>query len=545
MMIRTIPQSTMAARRLLSMAATLAASSSLSTVAAAAAGSGNSNPRLHLVSWNVAAVNNNPFEYYVTYPDPAYTTLMGKVEAFVQTPDLNRDDIEVSKVFPFYDDLETLMLASGQVSPSVAKHVRSVWETDLQHKRIVSGFLKDAALGKKRFASMPDRLTNTISSQGEATLYRPTAINCYAGRFANMEEWWKQWQTFMFHTATKKQPAIVNMLKPIPRAKYPALSEVEETNSVGLQIVYQAVFDAIMVHMLNQVAGSSAWQEIRAKLAKALNLNKSNRVWEILQTTYRDADVLFLQEVAGSFAMEWARNQAKYEVVMPQSAKDRDQNSIVLLDRLVFTKAKEITSELDLTGVAVDDGDLLVVKAQHLESGRWFILASFHGDTDGLVTIPVLKAVHALVRKTSSEQEETILLFGMDANAYMDGQANKQLGVSEFEAALRDMHMVSCFSGVSANKHLTTFNARTFLQPQLNKAVGKDEMRAKGDINPKDYVVGYASQVAFTGVGRDNTGAKKYVEDMVFPTLEFPSDHGVVFTDVEVVAGKGGAKAEL
>jgi hypothetical protein len=27
--------------------------------------------------------------------------------------------------------------------------------------------------------------------------------------------------------------------------------------------------------------------------------------------------------------------------------------------------------------------------------------------------------------------------------------------------------------------------------------------------------------------GRDNTGERTYTEDMMFPTLKFPSDHGV------------------
>jgi hypothetical protein len=29
-------------------------------------------------------------------------------------------------------------------------------------------------------------------------------------------------------------------------------------------------------------------------------------------------------------------------------------------------------------------------------------------------------------------------------------------------------------------------------------------------------------------VGKDNTGHRKYEEEMIFPTLSFPSDHAVV-----------------
>jgi hypothetical protein len=33
---------------------------------------------------------------------------------------------------------------------------------------------------------------------------------------------------------------------------------------------------------------------------------------------------------------------------------------------------------------------------------------------------------------------------------------------------------------------------------------------------------------------KDNTGDKKYIEGMVFPTLHFPSDHGVTSTVLKV-----------
>ena len=38
-------------------------------------------------------------------------------------------------------------------------------------------------------------------------------------------------------------------------------------------------------------------------------------------------------------------------------------------------------------------------------------------------------------------------------------------------------------------QHYTTYNARTFLQPQLNKAVRRDQRATLGDRNPKDYVI--------------------------------------------------------
>ena len=45
----------------------------LSTVAAAAGGDMGQcapKPMLNVLTWNIAAINNNPFEYWITYSDP-------------------------------------------------------------------------------------------------------------------------------------------------------------------------------------------------------------------------------------------------------------------------------------------------------------------------------------------------------------------------------------------------------------------------------------------------------------------------------------------
>jgi hypothetical protein len=71
---------------------------------------------------------------------------------------------------------------------------------------------------------------------------------------------------------------------------------------------------------------------------------------------------------------------------------------------------------------------------------------------------------------------------------------------------------------------------QTHLQTQLNKAVRLAEKDTLGDRNPKDFIVFYASQFSVRQTLKDNTGERRYVEGMVFPTLQFPSDHGIVST---------------
>ena len=78
-------------------------------------------------------------------------------------------------------------------------------------------------------------------------------------------------------------------------------------------------------------------------------------------------------------------------------------------------------------------------------------------------------------------------------------------------------------------KVYTTFNARTYLQPQLNKAVAFDDRFSDPNVdrNPKDFLLFKAADFSLGSTGRDNTGARAYANDIMFPTLTFPSDHAV------------------
>ena len=71
----------------------------------------------------------------------------------------------------------------------------------------------------------------------------------------------------------------------IKRSKYPAVTESEQAMSLPLQTFMIAAFDAILIHIMNQVAPNT-WQDIRRNLCLALNAKKNDRVVEILRETY-------------------------------------------------------------------------------------------------------------------------------------------------------------------------------------------------------------------------------------------------------------------
>ena len=493
---------------------------------------GAAKGRLVVTTWNIAAINNNPFEYWIDHPDPRYNTLMTGVEKFLSD---DKQDVKVEDVFGQgkYEELEALMRKQPHIPAEAIDEVRKSRWPQIKSRKIVSGFLKDAEIGKKRLASMPDRLTNTITVKtevqaGAVTLLRPTPINCFAGRFASVDDWWSQWKTFMFDTPlpNNSKKNVASLLKSIPRSKYPELTEEDEKLSLPLQIVSIAVFDAILVHMLEQV-GKDSWQDLRAEMCTALNSRKNDRVLEILSKTYGDSDVVCLQEVGGAFAARASQQLADFWVSTPSSAKalSRDQNSVLMLRKSEFPSPPvDVSSTIKIENAPVDDGDLLVVHATHRDGSR-YVIASFHGDTDGLATIPILRAV---VQHAQAQGDGVKFVFGLDANAYNKFKKGKQLDVREFNKEFRALKLTSCFGNEIDPTNFTTFNARTFLQPQLNKASGRTEFMEKGDVNPKDFILTFEQHGAFSETTKDNTGDRKYVEGMVFPTLRFPSDHGVL-----------------
>jgi len=456
------------------------------------------------------------------------------VQEFIDSP--GEKDVPVSSVFTaeMWAELKALMEAQGWDAAAV----ETLWLEDFSQRKIIAGFMKDTSLGEKRFASMPDRVTNTINTADGGKVNRPTVISCFGGDMSSMAAWWREWKTFMFEkpvtvTAkgqTKSQlPAA--MLPPIKRAKYPAVTEAEEAISVPLQALCIAIFDAVLVHIVSTASPDGTWLRLKAQMLESLYAKKDGRLMEIMGSTYADADVIFLQEVAGEFVRKLRGSElnSRYVVAAPDQTSASDQNSLLLLSRRYFdvSQVEEHTAQCLAAcgaGTPVAAGDLLVVSCAD-KQGRKYLLASFHGDTNGLATLPVLDAVHGL----AAAMPEHRLVFGLDANTYEKGDKKKQ-DVTLFAEAFVAKGYSSCWGDAPDPTNHTTFNARTFLQPQLQKAARSTEKEKKGDKNPKDFLLFPKAAFDVHSCTKDNTGARSYLEGEVFPSLKFPSDHGVVYT---------------
>ena len=82
-----------------------------------------------------------------------------------------------------------------------------------------------------------------------------------------------------------------------------------------------------------------------------------------------------------------------------------------------------------------------------------------------------------------------------------------------------------------AEELITAFNARTFLQPQLQKACKAADKKVKGDVNPKDFLLFPAAAFSVAAYGADNTTRRAWSESVI-PSLDWPSDHGLLFSTI-------------
>ncbi len=329
------------------------------------------------------------------------------------------------------------------------------------------------------------------------------------------------------------------MLQPIKKAKYPAISEVrnrlklensaslrtmdlnceqtysfmiffvfcfsqtqeEEAVSLPLQTMCGAIFDAILVHMMNTVSTPNVWQPLKETMVASLNKQKVPHTLSLLSDVYGNSDIITLQEVSSSF-IDQAKAGPLGEKYWINAPKDmdavRDQNSVIMLNKDTFPSGEgyEITDQVYESfpagvDVPVAKGDINAITAVD-KHGVPFVIASFHGDTNGLATIPVNEAIVKTMEKDAQLVNHK-LIFGLDANTYekpsvKDGKKKHQ-EVLEWGRSYTGFGETSCWGDVPQPSNFTTFNARTYLQPQLNKACKSSEKREKGDVNPKDFIL--------------------------------------------------------
>jgi len=453
---------------------------------------------------------------------------MEAVGNFIEYP--GEKDVMVEDVFTrsMFDTLVEECKEKSIKWKMTTEQFQKLWE-DLSKRKIISGFLKDKQLGEKRLMSMPDRMTSTITTDGGGKTNRPCVTSSSVETFETMEDWFTSWMKWMFNTefnikGEKVVPA--DLLRKIDQSKYPLISNEEEKMSLPLQTVHLAILDAILIHICDSVSEKGEFLEIKKEILDSLVNKKNDTTLAILKSTYADCNIIMLQECTEAFIAKLKEELEGYTIFTPKKLSATGQNSLILVkSQLFYDEAIDYTNDVSkqIALEKIAPGDLLVMGLTEQKSKDKYILCSFHGDTNGLSTLPVLNAVHELHMSKTNHK----LIFGLDANTYTKGSKDLQ-GVKEFMDDVRSKHLTSCWGDEVDSRHSTTCKARTHLQPQLQKATLFKDLKGKADKNPKDFILFGKGDFDHTMCKRDNTGVWKYVEDRMLPTLTFPSDHCLV-----------------
>jgi hypothetical protein len=199
----------------------------------------SSRPDLEVVTWNIAAPNNNPFEFWASHESEDYDELMSAFQRCLDNP--GELDVEIEGIFSqsMYEEMSAELHQQGVEGLCL---LDQMWNTDLKKRRVISGFLKDRSFGEKRLISMPDRVTNSVRKSCGRETFRPSPISGFADDMSDVPTWWPLWKQYMFATPVcmrgEHLPSAFALLQPIPRSKYPALTEPGGTGANGYNVQY-------------------------------------------------------------------------------------------------------------------------------------------------------------------------------------------------------------------------------------------------------------------------------------------------------------------
>lgn len=85
-----------------------------------------------------------------------------------------------------------------------------------------------------------------------------------------------------------------------------------------------------------QLGGANRWHKLKLSMCEALSTKKGEKTLQILQQTYRDADIVFLQEVAAEWLRMFSDSKMSkdFQVLAPgQMDSKRNQNSVIMVAR--------------------------------------------------------------------------------------------------------------------------------------------------------------------------------------------------------------------
>ena len=290
---------------------------------------------------------------------------MADVQAFISEP--GDKDVRVKEVFTdaMWDELK-----ENEGCRLVKADDGRPWH-DYRRRKIVS-LPEGRRTRLQKAASMPDRATNTIRRRREEDAPHRQLLR--AG-FSSLQDWWTQWKT-IFETEVKHVYVSYNRpsapsIPPSPWPKKPCRCPCRRWPAPSS--TYISAHDA----------GCRTMATPQNAALRGSESEEGPRTLDILDQVIRRW-IVFVQEAASSFveaAKRWAAGHY-HRAGVPDPKRDQAR----WCSSAGFGSFEEV-DVLFAKYAPVAAGYLLVVQNDE------YVLASFHGDTNGLATIPITDAV--------------------------------------------------------------------------------------------------------------------------------------------------------
>lgn len=258
---------------------------------------------------------------------------------------------------------------------------------------------------------------------------------------------------------------------------------------------------------------------------------KDDRQIQILADQYSSMDVVCLQEVSVAMVETLHRSLGTdfHVIAGADASPEQNQNSVILLKRATFPEAGlEITAEVKTRMVSnqLSPGDLVVVLCTDT-AGVQYVVASFHGDSDGKSAVPTVGAVASVAAESYPDAK---FIAGMDVNTTTPERSVQEhkLSWTTLLDELPKHNLTTAFGDRPPATDYTSFIARSSLQGQLHKAIPFTEVEAHACKEPKDVVLYRSGEFCRAKCWKDCVGDGSWRQDAVMPSVTFPSDHAIV-----------------
>lgn len=490
---------------------------------------------ISVMSWNVASVNANPFEYWMKKYSEIYDKFMTKIDKLLDTRQrgqserqelLNSDQLCDFKKIEDYFNNETINNIISEVKTTlnynndVYNQVLEYYNKNLKSVKIID-VLHNKLYVDSRMYSHPDKeLSKNTKNPRPAltTTYEDSTV------FNDLNKWQKAWTK---HVITKKN---IKAITDWPdQSKAPLIEGMTPEMRNILGVLFLFFYDASFIIAKQLTKTSTAeFNELRNDIIDNLVKSKTKNTCQIIHDN--NCDIVFLQEV-GHDLKRLLKSQSKFKIY-------DSKETCILIHRNIND---HVTNVELINNLFNEKFDICALRCKI--NNYDYVLASFHADGKGKQTPIFLNKLSNILT------DSNLLIAGMDANCVWNdyGKAPDNVKINEILEIFENENFINAvkFENISDKTkraiYNTTNKARTFFQAQTDKAVSIDEVDENSDKNPKDHIFVKDLQVlkwSKMPYGKDPMLLNgPMLSNGPMPSKEFPSDHAIIEADIELPVG--------